>query len=85
MRPTLPATLLLSALLAACASSPDAQTNKEISQKGSLKVHPGLLGERAPTRAPAAVAAPAAPAATPAQAVAEPPAAPGETAQQESR
>jgi hypothetical protein len=71
--------LLLPALLAACASSPDAQTNKEISQKGALKVHPGLLGERAPTRAPAAVAAPAAPA------VAEPPAAPEEPGQQESR
>jgi hypothetical protein len=79
MRPTLPAMLLLPALLAACASSPDAQTNKEISQKGALKVHPGLLGERAPTRAPAAVAVPAAPA------VAEPPAAPEEPAQQESR
>jgi len=35
--------LLLPALLAACASSPDAQTNKEISQKGALKVHPGVL------------------------------------------
>jgi hypothetical protein len=79
MRPTLPAMLLLPALLAACASSPDAQTNKEISQKGALKVHPGLLGERAPTRAPAAVAGPATPA------VAEPPAAPEEPAQQESR
>jgi hypothetical protein len=81
MRPTLPAMLLLSALFAACASSPDAQTNKEISQKGALKVHPALLGERAATRAPAAVAAPVAPAA----AVAEPPAASEQPAQQESR
>lgn len=54
MRPTLPAMLLLSALLAACASSADAPPTKDITQKGALKVHPALLGERAPPRAPAA-------------------------------
>lgn len=65
MRASLPATLLLSALLTACASTPDVSLNKHVGQSGALKVHPGLLGqpvpaELAPTTAPAA--APAAPA-----------------------
>jgi peptidoglycan-associated lipoprotein len=44
MRILLPAALLLSALLAACASDKDALTAKDIPQSGALKVHPGLLG-----------------------------------------
>jgi len=48
MRASLPATLLLSALLAACASTKDAPVNKNISQSGPLKVHPGLLGQPVP-------------------------------------
>ena len=48
MRATLPATLLLSALLAACASSRDIPPSKHISQSGPLKVHPGLLGQPVP-------------------------------------
>ena len=48
MRASLPATLLLSALLAACASTKDAPANKNISQSGTLKVHPGLLGQPVP-------------------------------------
>ena len=48
MRATLPATLLLSALLAACASTRDIPPNKNISQSGPLKVHPGLLGQPVP-------------------------------------
>ena len=48
MRANLPATLLLSALLAACASTRDIPPKKNISQSGSLKVHPGLLGQPVP-------------------------------------
>lgn len=48
MRATLPATLLLSALLAACASNRDIPPSKHISQSGTLKVHPGLLGQPVP-------------------------------------
>ncbi|MGE5471129.1 MAG: OmpA family protein [Bacteroidota bacterium] len=48
MRVTLPATLLLSALLAACASTKDASPGKHLSQSGPLKVHPGLLGQPVP-------------------------------------
>jgi len=48
MRASLPATLLLTALLAACASTNDKQVNKNISQSGPLKVHPGLLGQPVP-------------------------------------
>lgn len=44
MRASLPATLLLSSLLAACAIKGDIPPSKHISQKGTLKVHPGLLG-----------------------------------------
>ncbi|HSG23468.1 MAG TPA: OmpA family protein [Azonexus sp.] len=47
MRATLPATLLLSALLAACASSRDLP-NKHPAQSGPLKVHPGLVGQAVP-------------------------------------
>lgn len=53
MRATLTATLLLSALLAACASNKDAPANKHISQSGALKVHPGLLGQPAQPAQPA--------------------------------
>lgn len=48
MRATLPATLLIAALLSACASTKDTPVNKHISQTGSLKVHPGLLGMPVP-------------------------------------
>ena len=44
MRATLPATLLLSTLLAACGTFRDLPPSKHISQSGQLKVHPGLLG-----------------------------------------
>lgn len=71
MRATLPATLLLSTLLAACASTRDIPPSKHISQSGALKVHPGLLGqpvpaelqaEAVPLGKPAGAAAPAEPA-----------------------
>ena len=45
MRATLPATLLLTALLAGCASTKDIPPSKHISQTGALRVHPGLLGQ----------------------------------------
>jgi peptidoglycan-associated lipoprotein len=62
MRASLPATLLLSALLAACASTPDMSLNKHVAQSGALKVHPGLLGQPVPAElAPAAAPAPASP------------------------
>jgi len=48
MRASLPATLLLSTLLAACASKGDIPPSKHISQSGPLKVHPGLLGQPVP-------------------------------------
>lgn len=48
MRATLPATLLLSVLLTACASSSDIPVSKHISQSGALRVHPGLLGQPVP-------------------------------------
>lgn len=48
MRATLPATLLLSVLLGACASSGDIPASKHISQSGALRVHPGLLGQPVP-------------------------------------
>lgn len=62
MRASLPATLLLSTLLAACASKGDIPPSKHISQSGPLKVHPGLLGQPVPAElqdAPIAAAAPA--------------------------
>ena len=56
--------LLLSTLLAACATDKDALANKNISQQGTLKVHPGLLGQPVPPElqpgARPAVATPAA-------------------------
>lgn len=48
MRATLPATLLLSTLLAACGTFRDQPPSKHISQSGQLKVHPGLLGQPVP-------------------------------------
>lgn len=48
MRATLTATILISALLAGCASTNDGPANKNISQTGVLKVHPGLLGQPVP-------------------------------------
>jgi len=47
MRATLPATLLLSVLLAACASKDDS-LNKHVVIDSSLKVHPGLIRQTAP-------------------------------------
>lgn len=68
MRPTLPATLLLSVLLAACATNREASPIKHIDQRGALKVHPGLIGQPVPaelaTPAPNAPAAGEAPPAT---------------------
>ena len=68
--------LLLSTLLAACATDKDALANKNISQQGTLKVHPGLLGQPVPPELqPDARPAAAVPAAKdePAAAPAEPP------------
>ncbi len=48
MRASLPATLLLSALLAACSTKGDIPPSKHISQSGPLRVHPGLLGQPVP-------------------------------------
>ena len=48
MRATLIATLLLSTLLAACATKKDIIANKNIDQSGPLKVHPALLGQPVP-------------------------------------
>lgn len=62
MRILLPAALVFSALLAACASDKDALTAKDIPQSGTLKVHPGLLGAPAAPQAPAQAAPAAAPA-----------------------
>lgn len=52
MRATLLSTLLLSALLAACATERDSIANKNIAQQGTLKVHPGLVDKSAPAPAP---------------------------------
>ena len=70
MRKLLPAALLLSALLAACASDKDRLDEKDIPQSGNLKVHPGLLSSPAAPRAT--------PVATPVPATAMPPEAPAE-------
>ena len=59
MHKLLPAVLLLSVLLAACASDKDALKTKDIAPDGVLKVHPALLG---------------APVASPTEQVASPPA-----------
>jgi len=53
MRISLPVALLISALLAACASDKDALTSKDIPQSGALRVHPDLLGAPAAPQAPA--------------------------------
>lgn len=63
MRASLLATLLLSTLLAACASKGTIPPSKHISQSGPLRVHPGLLGQPVPPELqqeirPAATAAP---------------------------
>jgi peptidoglycan-associated lipoprotein len=63
MRATLLSTLLLSALLAACATERDSIANKNISQQGTLKVHPSLVDKSAPAPAPESVT-PAAPGTT---------------------
>jgi peptidoglycan-associated lipoprotein len=75
MRATLPATLLLSTLLAACGTFRDLPPSKHISQSGQLKVHPGLLGQPVPAElqepqraANSPTAANSAPAASPAPA-----------------
>lgn len=65
MRAILPATLLLSALLAACSTKGDIPPSKHISQSGALRVHPGLLGQPVPAELqsdmrPMAAATPAA-------------------------
>lgn len=48
MRATLPATLLLSALLAACSTKSTIPPSTHISQSGPLRVHPGLMGQPVP-------------------------------------
>ncbi|WP_295004374.1 OmpA family protein [uncultured Dechloromonas sp.] len=48
MRATLPAILLLSALLAACSTKSTIPPSTHISQNGPLRVHPGLLGQPVP-------------------------------------
>jgi peptidoglycan-associated lipoprotein len=67
MRASLPATLLLSTLLTACAAfKSEIPPSKHISQSGPLKVHPGLLGQPVPAELqPAAPAAAPAPVASP--------------------
>lgn len=69
MRILLPAALLLSALLSACASDTDRLDEKDLPQSGTLKVHPGLLGTPA---APRATPEARQPVATPAPAQAAP-------------
>jgi hypothetical protein len=73
MRATLPVALLLSTLLAACATDKDVLTAKDIPQSGTLKVHPGLITSPPSTAQPKPAAAPpeSAPATTP-EAPAEP-------------
>lgn len=48
MRATLPATLLLSAMLAACSTKSTIPPSTHISQSGPLRVHPGLMGQPVP-------------------------------------
>ena len=62
MRATLTAALLITTLLAACATEKDVLTAKDIPQSGTLKVHPGLIKSPPATqRQPAPVTAPATP------------------------
>jgi len=64
MRVSIPLALLLCALLAGCASNPDALINKEIEQSGPLKVHPGLVEKLGPARTTAVARPSPAPAVT---------------------
>ncbi len=48
MRTSLIVPLILSSLLAACATTQEGSPSKHISQAGSLKVHPGLVGKPVP-------------------------------------
>jgi len=82
MRLSLPATLLLSLLLAACASNREASPITRLEQSGPLKVNPSLLGQPMPAPATpitasaqpvAGAAEPARPAETPAPPVASAP------------
>ncbi|MCL2523567.1 MAG: hypothetical protein FWF20_01935 [Betaproteobacteria bacterium] len=52
MRLSLPATLLLSILLAACASSRQTTLSQRLEQTGPLRINPALLGQPAPAPAP---------------------------------
>lgn len=75
IRTSLPATLLLSALLAACTSTRETVPSKAVAQSGTLKVHPGLLGRPVPAElapAPIATVTAPAPAAAPAAAAESP-------------
>lgn len=57
MRATLTAALLLSTLLAACATDKDVLTAKNIPQSGTLKVHPGLIKSSGADQATSATSA----------------------------
>jgi len=61
MRLALPATLLISILLAACAGNREASPIQRVEQSGTLKVNPGLLGQPVPPQT-LPVAAPVQPA-----------------------
>ncbi len=78
MRVSATLALLLSVLLAACASDKDALANKNISQQGTLKVHPGLLGQPVPPELQPGARPAVAPAATPPAAATDTVAAPAE-------
>ena len=84
MRVSATLALLLSALLAACATDKDVLANKDISQQGPLKVHPGLLGQPVPPELQPD-ARTAAPAATPPAAATDTIAAPAEPSPTDSR
>lgn len=74
MRASLPATLLLSALLAACSTKGDIPPSKHIAQSGALRVHPGLLGKPVPAELQSEARAASTPAAPAANATANAPA-----------
>ena len=44
----LPLGLLLASLLSACAATSDPSATRQVAQSGTLKVHPGLLGQPVP-------------------------------------
>ncbi len=69
MRATLPLTLLLSALLAACSTKGDIPPSKHIAQNGPLRVHPGLLGQPVPPELQGDMRVAAAPAGAPGDAI----------------